>query len=189
MDLPALRRSVRAQRIAVCLFWLLITVKFAAALWLELSLSLWYPWNVFKALFSLTHWAYTLGFFILSAPVALTLSLAMHAHEPAPVSLPNDVAELSSTSKILAVKWLPLSLLQTLFWSRAEDAKFDVPKIVLQVWKTRPSVDVYFLLSILSSWRQFLRLALLAGLTTVSGTQFVPYFDWVFSNGQGQPWR
>ena len=187
MELPALRRSVRAQRIAVCLCWLLITVKFSSALWLELSLSLWYPWNVFKALFRLRHWAYAIGFFTLSAPVALTVSLAMHAHEPAPVSLPSDVAELSSTSKILAVKWLPLSLLQTLFWSRAEEAKLEVPEPMLQVWQTRPSLDVYFLLSILSSWQQFLRLALLAAVTVLTGTHFVPYFDWVSSNGQGEP--
>lgn len=186
MNLPALKRSLRLQRLSVYLLWLVIVVKACATLWLELSLTIWYPWNVIKALFCARHWLYTLGFFALQAPVASLHSTLVIVNETPPLSLPRDILEACSSLKTLAIKWMPLGLLQVLFTSPTEEVHVQVPSMLWQVWQTRPQLDIGHMFTVANSWQQVIKMVLLVAATILSGINFIPMFDYLYSNGRGE---
>ena len=186
MDLPALKRSLRLQRLSVYLMWLIIVVKASATLWLELSLTIWYPWNVIKALFRPRHWLYTLGFFALQAPVASLHSTLVIVNETPPLSLPQAISEACSSLKTLAIKWMPLGLLQALFTSPTQEVHVQVPSMLWRVWLTRPQLDIGHMFTVANSWQQVIKMVLLVATTILSGVNFIPMFDYLYSNGRGE---
>ena len=186
MELPASKRTVRLQRLGVYLMWLIILVKLYATLWLELRLTIWYPWNVFKALFQPRHWLHTLGFIALQAPIAVLHSTLVLTNEPPPLALPRGISEACSRLQTIFVKRMPLSLIQ-LFWTpAAQQVHIQVPSILQRVWHTRPHFSQPHVSNTFSSWQQAMKVLLLVAAITFSGINFIPLFDYLYSDGRGE---
>lgn len=183
-DLPALKRSVRWQRLMVLLAWLIMVVTVSAALWLDLQPTLWYPWNVIKTLFRPKHWLYSLGFFALQAPVAILYSSLVVATEPPPLSLPRDVSETFSSCKRLFVKWLPLGLVQVLY-TPPEEVHFHVPALLKQLWQSRPKHNIQHMFSTISDWQQVVKIMSLGFATTASGTIYASVSNSLYGSQTG----
>ena len=181
-----MKRSLRLQRLSIYLMWLIIIVKLCATTWLELRLTVWYPWNVIKAVFRVRHWLYTLGFFALQAPVTMLHSTVVLVHEPPPLCLPRDISEACSSLKMFAIKWVPLGLLQVVFTSPSKEVHIEVPSMLRRAYQTRPNLDIGRMFSIADSWQQVMKMVLLIATTILSGVNFVPLFDYLYSNGQGE---
>lgn len=185
-SLPAVTRSVQCQRLEVYLIWLVVTVKISAALWLELRLTLWYPWNVIKTFFLFKDWYYTGGLVLLQALVAVPYSSLVLANEPPPLSLPRHLAEALSSCKTVLVKWMPLGLVQMLYSPTLDEVHIQVPSRLLRVWQTRPMFSFWHMFSAMTDWKQVGKIMLLICATMISGMTFISVFVHLYSRGAGK---
>lgn len=187
MELPALKRTVRLQRLGVYLMWLIILVKLYATLWLELRLTIWYPYNVFKALFRPRHWLHTLGLIALQAPIAAVHSNLVLNNEPPPLALPRGISDACSRLQTFFVKWMPLALIQLVWTPTAQQVHIQVPSMLQHVWQTRPHFSQPHVSNTFRSWHQVMKVLLLVAAITFSGVNFIPLFDYLHSDGRGEP--
>ena len=189
LTLSAVKQSLRLQRLAACTVWLLLVVKLAAVAWLELNLTLWLPWNVIKAVFSPTHWAYALLLAATQMPMVIVHSTLLLPLETEPLQLPADIAWFKRKSYQLLLKWTPTSWLRTRQGAASHTSDSEAITLLNALWQMTGSLNIQFALGRAKSLSQLMKLLLLLASCTLSAVLTMPLFSILKtrSPGDAQP--
>lgn len=184
--LTAVKHSLRLQRSTACLIWLLIVVKVAAVLWLELRPTLWLFWNVTKAIFSPRHWMYTLVLVSFQGPVVIAHSAVLLPLELEPLQLPSDVAKVKRTITQLALRWTPTPCLRT-----RQGASSNIPdsqgvKLLIKLLSMGCNLNLQHTIGRMASWRQSAKLVMLLMSCTLSALCTIWLFSYLKTHSPGK---
>ena len=158
--LESVKRLVLLHRSAAGLIWLVLVVKFAASVWLTLAFNIWWPWHLVRAMFSPSHWMYTIGFALLQTPVLVAHCALVTPNETQPLQLPSSVAQFKRSSTLFMLNWTPISWLRALQLNQNK-AAFQRPEGLLKLWDSTPRLNVSHVLGRLRGWKQISKALLL----------------------------
>ena len=177
LTLDAVKQSLRLQRLAACTVWLVLVVKLAAVVWLELKLTFWLPWNVIKAVFSPTHLAYALLLTASQIPIVMVHSALLLPLETDPLQLPADVAWFKRKSYQLLLKCTPTSWLRRRQGAASYPSDSEIPRLLTSLWQMTSSLNIQFVLGRAKSWAQLAKLLLFLASCTLSAVITMPLFS------------
>ncbi len=178
--LAAVKRVIWLQRSGACAIWLLIVVKLAAVLWLEMKPDPWMGLNMIKAAFSPTHWMYAVALLLLQGPVAVAHSAVLFPLETEPLQLPNDLAQLKRAMFKVSIRITPTS------WLRGRQGASSNNLLLIELWNRHHSANAQHALGrILGSWRQTGKMVALLVTATLSAVITVHMFGYLKASSAG----
>lgn len=182
--LASVQRSVLLQRSAAGLIWLVLVVKLAASVWLTLGFTVRWPWFIVRAMFSPTHWMYSIGFALLQAPVLVAHCALVTSDETQPLQLPRNAARLKRFSVMFMLNWTPTSWLRALQLSQNKAAS-QRPDSLLRLWESTPRLNFSHALGRLRGWKRITKAVLLLLALIGSAVLSLPLYQAMRSSHTG----